>query len=189
MIRPVCITEACASGCLNRVIASAQLLKETLDNDFDKTWTDKALYEMGESYFQSKEFPLAYDSFRRLYKNEIASPLRPFALFRMGCVDFQNGNFEQAGLNWGQLVKEFPQNLSGPASQYLLAEISLRQGELAKAIPGFSALITNNDYTMDAQFKVIWSLAVQGQYDLAITKADQFLKISSGANCTPRSAS
>ncbi len=160
----------------NRVIASAQLLKETLDNDSEKDWTDKALYEMGESYFQSKEYPLAYDSFRRLYKNELASPLRPFALFRMGCVDFQNGNFEQAGLNWGQLVKEFPQTLSGPASQYLLAEISLRQGELAKAIPGFSALMTNDDYTMDAQFKVIWSLAVQGQYDLAITKADHFIK-------------
>jgi TolA-binding protein len=81
-------------------------------------------------------------------KTNSPAPCGPFALFRMGCVDFQNGNFEQAGLNWGQLVKEFPQTLSGPASQYLLAEISLRQGELAKAIPGFSALITNDDYTM-----------------------------------------
>jgi TolA-binding protein len=161
---------------LNRVIASTQLLKEVLDNDTEHLWTDKGLYQMGESYFQSKEYPLAYDSFRRLYKTELASPLRPFALFRMGCVDFQNGNFEQAGLNWSQLVKEFPQNLSGPASQYLLAEISLRQGELAKAIPGFSGLVTNSDYTMDAQFKIIWSLAVQGQYDIAITKANQFIK-------------
>jgi TolA-binding protein len=161
---------------LNRVIASAVLLKDVVDNDVDRVWTDKALYQMGESYFQSKEYPLAYDSFRRIYKNEFQSPLRPFALFRMGCVDFQNGNFEQAELNWTQLVKEFPQNLSGPAGQYLLAEISLRQGELAKAIPGFSALVTNNDYTMDAQFKVIWSLAVQGQYDVAIAKADRFLK-------------
>jgi TolA-binding protein len=161
---------------LNRVIAAAQLLKEVLDNDPDHAWTDKSLYQMGESYFQSKEYPLAYDSFRRIYKTELASPLRPFALFRMGCVDFQNGNFEQAGLNWTQLVKEFPQNLSGPASQYLLAEISLRQNELPKAIPGFSGLVTNNDYTMDAQFKIIWALAVQGQYDIAITKADRFIK-------------
>ncbi|MBK8575887.1 MAG: tetratricopeptide repeat protein [Elusimicrobia bacterium] len=161
---------------LNRVIAASQLLKEVLDNDPAHLWTDKGLYQMGEAYFQSKEFPLAYNSFRRIYKSELASPLRPFALFRMGCVDFQNGNFEQAGLNWAQLVKEFPQNLSGPASQYLLAEISLRQGELAKAIPGFSALVTNNDYSMDAQFKIIWSLAVQGQYDIAITKADHFIK-------------
>lgn len=161
---------------LNRVIASAQLLKEVLDNDEKKLWTDRALYQMGEAYFQSKEYPLAYNSFKRIYTTELASPFRPFALFRMGCVDFQNGKFDQAGLNWTQLVKEFPQNLSGPASQYLLAEISLRQGELAKAIPGFSGLITNNDYTMDAQFKIIWSLAVQGQYDVAIAKADRFLK-------------
>jgi TolA-binding protein len=111
---------------LNRVIASAQLLKEVLDNDSEHIWTDKALYQMGESYFQSKEYPLAYDSFRRLYtKPNWRARSGPFALFRMGCVDFQNGNFEQAGLNWTQLVKEFPQNLSGPASQYLLAEISL----------------------------------------------------------------
>lgn len=161
---------------LNRVIASAQLLKELADNDFTKTWTDKALYQMGESYFQSREYPLAFSAFKRIYDKELESPLRPFALFRMGCVNFQNGNFAVAGQNWSKLVKEFPQNISGPASQYLLSEIALRQNELGAAITGFSGLVALDDYSMDAQYKVIWALAVQGQYDMAVARADRFLK-------------
>lgn len=161
---------------LNRVIASAQLLKEVVDGDTTRTWTDRGLYQMGEAYFQSKEYPLAFNSFKRIYDKELESPLRPFALFRMGCVNFQNGNFAAAGQNWAKLVKEFPQNISGPASQYLLAEIALRQNELGPAITGFSGLVALDDYSMDAQFKVIWSLAVQGQYDMAVSRADRFIK-------------
>ena len=161
---------------LNRVIAASQLFKEALDKDTDKEWTDKALYQMGEAYFQSQEYPLAYDAFKKVFTEELKSPLRPIALFRMGCVNFQNGLLDQAGHNWSQLVQEFPATLSGPASQYLLAEIFLRQNELGKAITGFSGLLDVEEYSMDAQYKVIWSLAAQGQYDAAVTKADKFVK-------------
>lgn len=161
---------------LHRTIAASQLFKDLLDNDVEKQWTDKALYQVGEAYFQSKEYPLATASFKRVYQQELQSPLRPFALFRMGCVNFQNGNFEMAGQHWARLMKEFPENISGPASQYLMAEISLRQNELGKAITGFSPLVAMDDYAMDAQYKVIWSLAVQGQYDMAVTRAERFIK-------------
>lgn len=161
---------------LNRIISAAQLFKEVLNIDTEKEWSDKARYQMGEAYFQSKEFPLAYDSFKKVYSTMLASPLRPHALFRMGCVNFQIGKFEQAAFNWSQLVKEYPENLSGDASQYLLAELALRQNELGKAIGIFSQLQTISEYSMDAQYKIIWSFAIQGQYDSVITKAHVFLK-------------
>jgi len=161
---------------LNRVVVASQMFKELIGSDFEKQWTDKGLFQMGEAYFQSRDYPLAIDSFTKVFKESIDSPLRPYALFRMGCVNFQNGQFSQAGQNWSELAREFPLNLSGAAAQYLLAEIALRQNELPEAIVGFSNLITNKDYTMDAQFKVVWSLAVQGQYDLAEAKAQRFLK-------------
>ncbi len=160
----------------HRVIASVQILKELVDNDTKRQWSDKALYQMGEAFFQSKEYPLAHNSFQRLFTKELQSPLRPFALFRMGCVNFQNGSFEAAGQNWSRLMKEFPENISGPAAQYLLAEIVLRQNQLGNAIAGFGGLVSLDDYSMDAQYKVIWSLAVQGQHDMAIARADRFLK-------------
>ncbi|MFH1378808.1 MAG: tetratricopeptide repeat protein [bacterium] len=161
---------------LNRIITSAQHFKEVLDADVEKIWSDKAMYQMGEAYFISQEFPLAYNSFKKVYSTMLASPLRPYALFRMGCVNYQIGQYEQAAFNWSQLVKEYPQNLSGPASQYLLAELSLRQGELGKAIANFSQLQGIDEYSMDARYKIIWSLAVQGQYDSVISKANQFIK-------------
>lgn len=161
---------------LNRVITAAQLLKEVVSRDTEKEWSDKAMYQMGEAYFQSKEFPLAYDSFKKVYSTMLASSLRPHALFRMGCVNFQLGKFEQAAFNWSQLVKEYPENLSGPASQYLLAELSLHQNELGNAIRNFSPLQGIDEYKMDAQYKIIWCMAVQGQYDAVISKAALFLK-------------
>lgn len=160
----------------HRVIAAAQILKDLVDNDTAKIWTDKALFQMGEAYFQSKEYPLAYSAFKRIHEKELQSPLRPYALFRMGCVNFQNGAFEAAGQNWSQLMKEFPENISGPSSQYLMAEIALRQNELGKAITGFGGLAALDDYAMDAQYKIIWCLAAQGQYDQAISRSQKFLK-------------
>ncbi|MBD3272536.1 MAG: tetratricopeptide repeat protein, partial [Elusimicrobia bacterium] len=161
---------------MNQVISAAQLFKEVLDNDIEKKWSDKAMYQMGEAYFQSGEFPLAYDAFKKVYSTMLASPLRPYALFRMGCVNYQIGKYEQAAFNWSTLVKEYPENLSGPASQYLLAELNLRQNELSRALAGFSELQAIDEYGMDARYKMIWSLAVQSQYDAVISKADQFLR-------------
>jgi tetratricopeptide (TPR) repeat protein len=160
----------------NRVMTAAQMFNEVLERDHHKEWSDKAQYEMGEAYFQSNEFPLAYDAFKRVYTTMLDSTLRPYALFRMGCVNYQIGKFEQAAFNWAQLVKEYPENLSGPASQYLIAELYLRENEASKAIAEFSKLQGIDEYAMDSKYKILWSFAMQGQYDTVIAKANSFLK-------------
>jgi TolA-binding protein len=130
---------------------------------------------MGEAHFQSKDYKLAFDAFNKVYSKYLESSLRPYALFRMGCVNFSTGKFQEAGLKWTQLIKEYPDNISYAASIYLLAEISLRQNELGEAIAGFGKLQHVNKYAMDSAYKTILGLAVQKQYEEAIHRADRFL--------------
>ncbi|MFH1282210.1 MAG: tetratricopeptide repeat protein [bacterium] len=161
---------------LNQVISASQLFKEVLEADPSGHFADKATYQMGEAYFQSKEFPLAYSAFKNVYDKHLDSSLRPYALFRMGCVNFLTGRFQEAGLKWDQLVKQYPHNISHPASIYLLSEIALRQNELGTAIGNYAKVQNVSAYAMDAAYKIVWCLAVQGQFEEAINRADSFIK-------------
>ncbi len=53
--------------------------------------TDDALYYLGESYFQLKDYPLASGQYDRLIRDFPASPLQPDAMFQLArCDDLQS---------------------------------------------------------------------------------------------------
>lgn len=161
---------------MGQAIASAQLFKELLDADQGKPWRDAAYFEMGEAYFETREWSLAHDAYQKVAHSESAGDLKPLALFRLGCVNVQSGAYGRAAAHWGELIKDYPQSLSRGDGEFLLAEIALRQNELSQALTAFSALGSNPPYAMDAQFKVLWILAAQGQHDMVVAKSEAFLK-------------
>ncbi|MCG3205860.1 MAG: Outer membrane protein assembly factor BamD [Elusimicrobia bacterium] len=161
---------------LDQTIAASQMFKDVYEEDPNGFWADKAQLQMAEAYYKVNELNLAYDSFRKVYDKFQSSPLRPYALHRMACIQFHLGRFQEAGLKWEELTRTFEDDVNLPHSIYMLGEMALRQEEYGKAISFFSQIAENSDLRMDAQYKIIWCQAQQKQDDTAIARAEKFLK-------------
>ena len=161
---------------MGQIIAASQLFKDVSEFDPLGMWADKAQLQMAEAYYQVNELNLAYDSFRKVFDKYVSSPLRPYALHRMACIQFQLGRYQEAGLKWEQLVRTFEDDVNLPNGIYMLGEMALRQGEYGKAISFFSQIANAHELRMDSQFKIIWCMAEQNQDETVVARADQFLK-------------
>ncbi len=159
-----------------QTIAASQMFKDVYEEEPSGQWADKAQLQMAEAYYKVNEMNLAYDSFRRVYDNYSLSPLRPYALHRMACINFNLGRFQEAGLKWEELVRTFEDDVNLPYAIYMLGEMSLRQGDYGKAISFFSQISEAHELRMDSQYKIIWCMAEQKQDETAVARADAFLK-------------
>jgi tol-pal system protein YbgF len=162
---------------LGQTIAASQIFKDVAEAEPEGYWADKSQLQMAEAYYQVNELNLAYDSFRKVFDKYLQSPLRPYALHRMACIQFQLGRFQEAGLKWEQLVRTFQDDVNLPSGIYMLGEMALRQGEYGKAISFFSQIADTHELRMDAQYKIIWCLAQQKQDETTVARAEQFLKM------------
>lgn len=161
---------------LGQTIAASQIFKDIYEQAPDGYWADKAQLQMAEAYYKVNELNLAYDSYRKVYDKFTASPLRPYALHRMACINFHLGRFQEAGLKWEELVRTFEDDINLPYGVYMLGEMALRQGEYGKAISFFSQISNQHELRMDAQYKIIWCMAQQNQDETAVARSEQFLK-------------
>ena len=161
---------------LDQTIAASQMFKDVYQEDPAGYWADKAQLQMAEAYYKVNELNLAYDSFRKVFDKFPTSPLRPYALHRMACIQFHLGRFQEAGLKWEQLVRTFSDDVNLPHAIYMMGEMALRQGEYGKAIGFFSQISDQHELRMDAQYKIIWCQAQQKQDDTAVARAEKFLK-------------
>ncbi len=161
---------------MDQTIAASQMFKDVFQEDPTGPWADKAQLQMAEAYYKVNELNLAYDSFRKVYDKFQLSPLRPYALHRMACIQFHLGRYQEAGLKWEQLVRTFEDDVNLPYAIYMMGEMALRQGEYGKAISFFSQITDAHELRMDAQYKITWCLAQQKQDDTAVARAEKFLK-------------
>ena len=160
---------------LNKVIMATALFREILRKDPQGSWADKAQYQIGESFFQSKQYPLASEAFDNLLSQYPESDLREAALYRLACSVFQQGKYGEAEIKLQNLLEEFPQSPLSLYSNYLIGEIALEQNDFAKALANYSLSLKVEELSMYSQFKIIWSHAQQSQYEEAIAGAKDFL--------------
>jgi len=160
---------------LNKVIMATALFKEILKKGLESPWADKAQYQIGKSFFQSKQYPLASEGFENLLSNYPLSDLREEALYLLACSDFQQGKYGEAEIKLQNLLKEFPQTPLALYSNYLIGEISLKQNDFAKALANYSLALNVEELSMYSLFKIIWCHAQQSQYEEAISKSKEFL--------------
>ncbi|MFH1259078.1 MAG: tetratricopeptide repeat protein [Elusimicrobiota bacterium] len=161
--------------CLNETIAASQMFKDIVEKNSKTIWAEKAQFQMGEAYFQAKEYDLAKDCFTKVFKNYIDSPLLPGVLYRLGCIYFAQEQYPLAVLKWKELVDKYPDSEFFNPARFLLAESSFRQENVVQAMADY-AQVASDDLAMDVQYKIIYSLALQDQYEPAVAKADKFLK-------------
>jgi len=161
---------------MNKIMEANVLFKEILQNDPEGPWADKAQSQIGEAFYQSKQFTLSSESFQRLLMKYPESPLRVEAIYRLASADFQNEVYGDAVLKFDKIIQNNPEHEFYYPSLYLQAETSLRQRDWALALKKFSELLAINQIAMHANFKIVWLYSRAGQYDLAIAQANQFLK-------------
>lgn len=160
---------------LNKVMMATALFKEILKKGPENEWADKAQYQIGESFFQSKQYPLASEALENLINDYAESGLREEALYLLACSDFQQGKYAEAEMKLENLLKEFPLSHLTLYSNYLIGEISLKQNDFAKALANFSLALGVEQLSMYSLFKIIWCHAQQNQYEEVIAKAEKFL--------------
>jgi TolA-binding protein len=161
---------------LNKVMMATALFKDVLRKGAESQWVDKAQYQIGESFFQSKQYPLASEALENLLSVYPESDLREEASYLLACSDFQQGKYAEAEIKLQKLLKEFPDNPLALYSNYLIGEISLKQNDFAKALANYSLALNVEKLSMYSLFKIIWCHAQQNQYEEAITKAKEFLQ-------------
>lgn len=161
---------------LNKVMMATTLFKEVLKKGAGSEWADKAQYQIGESFFQSKEYPLASEALENLLSQYPKSNLREEALYLLACSDFQQGKYNEAEIKLQNLLKEFPETPLAVYSNYLIGEISFKQKDFAKALANYSLALKTEKLSMYSLFKIIWCHALQSQYEEAIVKAKEFLQ-------------
>jgi len=161
---------------LNKVMMATALFKEILRKGPKSEWVDNAQYQIGESFFQSKQYPMAAEAFENLLSHYPESDLREEALYLLACSDFQQGKYGEAEIKLQKLLEEFPQSPLALYSNYVIGEISLKQNDFAKALANYSLALNVEQLSMYSLFKIIWCHAQQSQYEEAIGKAKEFLR-------------
>jgi len=161
---------------LNKLMTATTLFKEVLKKGTGTQWADKAQYQIGETFFQSKEYPLASEALENLLSQYPESGLREEALYLLACSDFQQGRYDTAEMKFQNLLKDFPETPLALYSNYLIGEISFKQKNFAKALASYSLSLNIEKLSMYSLFKIIWCHALQGQYEETIIKAKEFLK-------------
>lgn len=140
----------------------------------DSVWAAKASYQKGECFYALKQFDLAKASFEQLYASG-SSELKPFALYRLACVDYRQKKTQAAEEKWNRLIRDYPESELVPGANMLLADVHLLQGRTAKAMSELETLLSVDALAMDAAYKMVWANAQENQYDQALGGSKKFL--------------
>jgi outer membrane protein assembly factor BamD (BamD/ComL family) len=93
---------------------------------------------------EREHFQMARDAFDRVLELFPASPRRSFAVFHRAQVDLEAGQWEEAGRQFEEFVRDFPYDpLSGDAD-YFLGYIHFRRGNYQASVDLFQAFLANN---------------------------------------------
>ena len=151
----------------------------------DTDWSDRARFELGETFYLQGDFLLAAHTFEDIYLTHRSSLWENLALFRLACCKVRMKKFQEAeqhllAINQKKLDPALSANVG-----YLLTESLAAQDEIPKII---SLLAKGSDKrrTMENRYRLIWARAAQGDYQKAIKLSNEFLNQGEDPELTPR---
>lgn len=117
-------------GFLNRDKDKVATLQNIISANPNSTFADKALFEKGITYQQDLEdvnsAMLAFNALLNDYPN---SSYRPYALLRLGLINFNLGNNDKALGYYKQVVNNYPKSDQSKEALSIMQEIYVSQGK------------------------------------------------------------
>jgi tol-pal system protein YbgF len=87
-------------------------------------FTDNARYWLGETYYVQRNFPAALAELDRLVQLSPDSPKVPGALLKIGYIQFEQGDYEQARATLEEVVTRHPKSTEARLAQSRLERIA-----------------------------------------------------------------
>lgn len=150
-------------------------------------WADRAKFEMGETFYQQKDYVLAAQTLEEVLKDHPKDMWTTLALYRLACADIQMKRYKEAEARLQVLYAQGANKLLLPNVTYLLAESLAQQNKIPPIVKILQDQAKKGVVaTGDASFRLIWALTALGRYDEAIPLANDFLNSDWDPELTPK---
>jgi TolA-binding protein len=151
----------------------------------DTDWSDRARFDLGETFYMQGDFLLAAHTFEDIYLAHRSPQWDNLSLFRLSCCAVRMKKFSSAEERlWALSRKKLEPSLSASVS-YLLTESLAAQNKFPKII-GLLGKGSNKRRSMENSYRLIWARAAQGDYEKAVSLANDFLVQGEDPELTPR---
>ena len=149
-------------------------------------WSDRATFEMGETFYQQNDYPLAAKTLEELSDKHYKGLWHTLALYRLACTDFRTKRFKEAEEKLWTLYNEGATPMVLPDVTYLLSESLAQQNEIAPIVKLLQAQAKKGSPGGDSTFRLIWALTALGRYSEAIPLANDYLNAGWDPELTPK---
>jgi TolA-binding protein len=149
-------------------------------------WATRAEFEMGETFYQQNDFPLAGKTFEGLAQKNPKGSWHTLALYRLACADFQSKRYAEAERKFRTLYDEGATNILLPNVIYLLSEALAQQNRIAPIVKLLQDQAKAGQAGGDSAFRLIWALTAMGRYSEAVSLANDYLNAEWDPELTPK---
>lgn len=149
-------------------------------------WAERATFEMGETFYQQRDFPLAARTFSEFSKDHPAGMWHTLAFYRLACTDFEMNHFPEAEEKLDVLYKEAGNKLLQANIIYLLSESLAEQNKIAPIVKILKEQTKGGMASGEANFRLVWALAALGRDEEAVPLANDFLNADWDPELTPK---
>ncbi|HRY29045.1 MAG TPA: tetratricopeptide repeat protein [Elusimicrobiota bacterium] len=171
---------------LDKPVDAMGTFKKVVQNHRKTVWGTRAKFELAETFYQKKDYPLASRTFDQIYRGERDDAWETLALYRLACSDMHMRRFKDAETKLWPLQKKKKDHRLHPNVNYLLTESLAEQNKIEKMVPLLKAEIKGKGRTPDNIYRLIWSLAAIGDYAEVIRQSNEFLSTSWDMELTPK---
>ncbi len=171
---------------LQKPVEAMGTFKRILREHPKTVWAERARFELGETFYQQRDYPLASKTFARIAKDHPRDFWQTLAMYRLACSDMHQERYKQAEEKLWPLQRGEKKHPLHPHMTYLLTESLAEQDKMEKAIQLLKEETQGENKTEDSLYRLIWSLVAVGRYEEAIRLADEFLKTAWDPELTPK---
>ncbi len=171
---------------MKRIPEAIATFRRVTEEHPETPWAHRARFEVGETFYQQKDWPLASQTFTDIHRARPSAEWETLALYRQACTDFQLKNFKAAEEKFALLADENKDPSLLPNVTYLLSESLAEQKKVPRLIAILEDVQRSKRRSIDNTYRLIWAYTAMGDYSKAITLADEFLNANLDADLTPR---
>jgi TolA-binding protein len=149
-------------------------------------WADRAKFEMGETFYQQKDYQLAAQTFEEVLTANPSGLWNTLASYRLACADVQRKRFPEAEARFSALYKDKSAPLLAGNITYLLTEVLAEQKKVSQVVKLLEEQTQTTARSSESVYRLVWSLTAVGRYDQAAALANDSLSADWDPELTPK---
>lgn len=163
---------------LGKPLVAIERLRQLIQADPDGPHVELAQYLTAESFFASKDYPSALQSYDLFLRSYPRSPYRPGAMYKIGLCQFEREDYLAARGSFQSVLQLAPGNEFAELSLYMTGESYLKEKRLKEANLAYADMAASFSTPLGgtAYFKQGWTHYKQGEFPAAETTLRMMLQ-------------